>query len=101
MKITLSDQAVSWFENEFPLHEGEAIRFFGKTYGTTEVHDGFSVGVKLENPKTTENILALTELNQRTYFISAEDEWFFHGYDLIIKMDETFKEPSYHFQANE
>lgn len=101
MKITLSDQAISWFENEFPLHKGEAVRFFGKTYGTTEVHDGFSVGVKLDNPETTEDVMASTELNQRIYFISSEDEWFFHGYDLLIEIDEIFKEPSYHFQSNE
>lgn len=98
MKITLSKQAIKWFETQFPLNEGEAVRFFGKTYGKTEVHEGFSVGLELDNPDKTEDILASTEVNNRTYFISQEDDWFFSEYDLTIGIDDQFNEPSYHFE---
>ena len=99
MKITLKDDAIQWFENEFPLHEGEAIRFFGKTYGKTEVHDGFSLGLETDNPDdySEEDINALTEENGRQYFTTKEDDWFFSGYNLEIGIDEDLNEPSYHF----
>ena len=101
MEINLSEQAIKWFENDFPLNEGEAVRFFGKTYGKTEVHDGFSVGIELANPQDTEKILTSTQVNNRIYFISAKDNWFFSGYNLSVKIDDTYQEPSYHFTPAE
>lgn len=101
MKITLSNQASQWFEDKFPLNSGEAVRFFGKTYGQTEVHDGFSVGIELDDPEMSDGILASTKVNDRTYFINSEDEWFFNGYDLSIDIDDTYNEPSYHFTPNQ
>lgn len=98
MNITLSKEAITWFETQFPLNEGEAVRFFGKTYGKTEVHEGFSVGLELDNPDQSDKILASTEINNRTYFIAQEDDWFFSDYDLTIGLDEKFNEPSYHFE---
>lgn len=99
MKITLTDKAIHWFENEFPLHEGESIRFFGKTYGQTEVHEGFSLGLETDNPANyNENdIFAITEENGRQYFTTREDDWFFSGYDLEIDLNDDLNEPSYHF----
>lgn len=98
MKITLSNQAIKWFETKFPLNEGEAVRFFGKTYGNTEVHEGFSVGLELDDPEKSDDILAAIEVNNRTYFINREDDWFFSGYNLTIGLDDQFNEPSYHFE---
>lgn len=100
MKITLSEQAAQWFETQFPLNQGEAVRFFGKTYGKTEIHDGFSVGMELDIPENHKDILASTTINNRTYFISQEDDWFFNGYDLSIALNDQFKEPSYHFEIS-
>lgn len=97
MKITLKSEAIEWFENKFPLNEGEAVRFFGKTYGSTEVHDGFSVGMQMDTAESHDDILALTEENGRKYFTTKNDEWFFEGYDLEIGIDDTYNEPYYHF----
>lgn len=99
MEITLSDQAIEWFETDFPLHEGEAVRFFGKTYGQTEVHEGFSIGIQLDKPENHTDILAITEVNGRKYFTTHEDDWFFNKYDLEIDLDENLQEPSYHFHS--
>lgn len=101
MKITLSEDAIKWFENEFPLHSGEAVRFFGKTYGKTEVHEGFSLGLEFDQPENSDNILASTEINNRTYFINEGDRWFFNGYDLAINIDDQYHEPSYHFNPTD
>lgn len=99
MNITLTDEAIHWFENEFPLHEDEAVRFFGKTYGQTEVHDGFSLGLEMANPENykDDDIIALTEKNGRKYFTTKEDDWFFSGYNLEVDLNEELNEPSYHF----
>lgn len=101
MKITLSNRAIEWFETQFPLNEGEAVRFFGKTYGKTEVHEGFSVGLEFDDPKESDDILASTEINNRTYFVNKQDDWFFGGYNLSIDIDNQFNEPSYHFESQE
>lgn len=99
MNIQLTDKASKWFEEKIPLHEGEAIRFFGKTYGKTEVHDGFSMGIQVDNPEHHNDILASTEVNGRIYFVTREDEWFFSEYDLKIDLDDVYNEPSYHFNT--
>ena len=97
MKITLKDEAIKWFENKFPLNKGESVRFFGKTYGNTEVHEGFSVGMQMDTLDNHGDVLALTEVNGRQYFTTRLDEWFFEGYDLEIGLDDTYNEPYYHF----
>lgn len=97
MNIKISDEALTWFEESLPLDEGEALRFFGKTYGKTNVHDGFSVGIQIDDPKNYEEFIAKEELNGRIYFAAKEDEWFFSGYDLDIGFDESQGEPFYTF----
>lgn len=97
MDIKLTDNATKWFEEKFPLNDGEAVRFFGKTYGKTEVHDGFSLGVQVDNPENHEDILSSTEVNGRKYFTTREDEWFFNGYDLEVDINKELDEPKYHF----
>lgn len=99
MKLTLTDKAIQWFEEGYPLAEGESIRLFGKTYGNTEVHDGFSVGMKSSDPDKHE-ILARVDHNNRTYFASKDDEWFFNGYDLEVDFDFDMEMPLYHFIPN-
>lgn len=96
MKLTLTDTAIEWFENEYPLAEGESIRFFGKTYGKTEVHDGFSVGIKMSDPNK-HKLLGSFEENGRIYFASTDDEWFFNRYDFEVDFDIESETPIYHF----
>lgn len=97
MNINLTDNAIKWFQEDFPLAEGEGIRFFGKAYGKTEVHEGFSVGMKLANPDHFD-LLAKYEENGRTYFTAKEDEWFFSGYDFQVDFDLDAEVPLYQFK---
>lgn len=96
MDITLTEKAIHWFEEDYPLDEGDSIRFFGKTYGNTEVHEGFSVGMTLDQPEDHE-ILGKKEVNGRTYFTAKHDDWFFSRYNLEIDFDNEREEPIYHF----
>lgn len=97
MKIALTEKASAWFEEKFPLDSGEAVRFFGKTYGQTEVHEGFSMGVQVDNPDHHDDILSITDINNRKYFTTREDAWFFEGYDLEVDISDDYNEPEYHF----
>ena len=98
MKIEIKDKAQKWFEEEFDIPKGSGIRFLGKVYGKTEIHDGFSVGMAVEKP---DEILASTGKNGMLFYISPADEWFFNGHDLEVDFDEEKEEPIYHFPENE
>lgn len=76
MKIEITDSAKEWFENEVGLEKGNGVRFMGKVYGKTEVHEGFSVGMEVTQPV---DVLVKTTINDVTYFIDKNDEWFFNG----------------------
>ena len=94
MKIDITESAREWFENEVGLKKGSGVRFSGKVYGNTEVHEGFSVGMEVGQPS---DILAETTINGIIYFIDKHDEWFFSGYDLRVSFDKKRDEPIYHF----
>ncbi|AGY81465.1 MAG: hypothetical protein PWR19_2143 [Carnobacterium sp.] len=94
MKIDITESAREWFENEVGLKKGSGVRFSGKVYGNTEVHEGFSVGMEVGQPS---DILAETTINGIIYFIDKHDEWFFSGYDLQVSFDKKRDEPIYHF----
>lgn len=94
MKIEITEDAVEWFEKEVGVLKGSGVRFLGKVYGKTDIHEGFSVGMNLSRPED-----ALTEvvINEVTYFIEKNDEWFFSGYDLKVDYDKEKDEPIYMF----
>lgn len=45
MKIEVTDSASKWFQQEMGLGNGNGVRFYGKVYGKTPVHDGFSLAL--------------------------------------------------------
>lgn len=97
MKITISEAAQKWYEEEIGIPEGYGIRFLGKVYGSSPVHEGFSLGITVDKPDA---VMALTTINNIPYFVDANDEWFFSGYDLEVILDETLNEPEYLFHKN-
>ena len=97
MKIEITDSAKEWFENEVGLEKGNGVRFMGKVYGKTEVHEGFSIGMEVTQP---DDVLVETTVNGVKYFIDKNDEWFFNGYDLQVSFDKKRDEPIYHFNKN-
>ncbi|OOL63185.1 iron-sulfur cluster biosynthesis protein [Enterococcus faecium] len=96
MKLTVTPKAQKWFDSEIDLPETYGIRFFGKVYGKTEVHDGFSIGMSVEQP---EHPVKKVELMGH-FFIEEADEWFFKGYDLLVDYDPNLEEPTYHLKNN-
>lgn len=94
MKLTITPKAQEWFKKELELADGQGIKFFGKVYGKTQVHDGFSVGMSVDTP---ESPLIEENVNGMMFFVEEADEWFFKGYDLVVNFDEKLDEPEYEF----
>ena len=94
MELTISPKAHAWFKKEIILNPGQGIRFFGKVYGNTPVHEGFSVGMSVDTPNRPLVHVTVEDFN---YFIEEDDQWFFEGYQLVVNYDEKLDEPSYEF----
>ncbi|MDE1548411.1 HesB/YadR/YfhF family protein [Jeotgalibaca caeni] len=94
MEIKVTEKAQKWFESELGVSEGRGVRFLGKVYGKSQIHEGFSIALEVVEPK---NPIAMTTLNGISYFVDAADDWFFNGYDLEVSFDEQNNEPEYIF----
>ncbi|MDT2633440.1 iron-sulfur cluster biosynthesis protein [Enterococcus dongliensis] len=94
MKLTITPQAQNWFKKELAPAKGQGIKFYGKVYGKTQVHEGFSVGMAVDTP---EDPLLTTTIGEQLFYIEATDEWFFEGFNLVVDYDEKLDEPKYEF----
>ena len=96
MKLTIDEKSQAWFEEEMGVSKERGVRFLGKVYGCSPIHEGFSLAVEVDTPN---NPFVSVEKNGITYFIETGDEWFFLGHDLEVVFDEKLKEPSYSYRA--
>ncbi|MFC4771166.1 HesB/YadR/YfhF family protein [Enterococcus hermanniensis] len=94
MELTITPKAQEWFKKEMEPTDDQGIKFYGKVYGKTQVHDGFSVGIAVDTPEKT---LVKETIGSQLFFIEEADEWFFKGYDLEVDYDEELDEPKYKF----
>lgn len=91
MKIEITDSASKWFQEEMGLGAGNGVRFYGKVYGKTPVHEGFSLALtRDDHPGET---YAKTEKDGITYFVDEGDRWFFIGFDFKADFDPE-KDPT-------
>lgn len=96
MIITVSEKAQRWFEQEMGVSEKRGVRFLGKVYGCSPIHEGFSLAVEVDEPQSP---IGKAIYNDITYFVEAGDEWFFEGYHLHVSFDEQLNEPRYEFES--
>ena len=94
MKVTVTPKVLEWFKKEIVLEPGQGIRFFGKVYGSTQVHEGFSVGMSVDRP---ERVMFQETIDGVLFFIDKNDDWFFRGYNVVVDYDEELHEPTYIF----
>lgn len=94
MKLTITPKAQEWFKREIELGDNQGIKFYGKVYGKTQVHDGFSVGMSVD---TVDSPLVKTIIDDQLFYIEEADEWFFKGYDLVVNYNAELDEPMYEF----
>ncbi|MCI1987292.1 MAG: iron-sulfur cluster biosynthesis protein [Lactobacillus sp.] len=95
MTITITAAASEWFRRELELPAKAGVRFFGKVYGQTNVHDGFSVGIARDD--SLSDPIVATEADGITYYVDVNDAWFFDGLDLAVDYDAQRDEPTYTF----
>ena len=95
MNITITEAAIDWFKRTVSRPR-KRRSLFGKIYGKTQIHDGFSVGMSVDKP---ENPIVQKTVSDML-FIEEADEWFFKGYDLQVDYDEKLDEPKYSFTEN-
>ncbi|MFC6254671.1 HesB/YadR/YfhF family protein [Secundilactobacillus hailunensis] len=98
MKIIVTDRVSKWFHSEMGLSDGRGVRFFGKVYGSTPVHEGFSLAMMPDDHP--ENPYAMTKKDGVNYYVPEDDRWFFKGYDLIIDYDASHDSPRYNYVEN-
>lgn len=94
MKITVTEKAQQWFKDEVGVQQGMYVGFFGKIYGKTGIHEGFSIGVNVGEPY---DVLYEEEIGGITYYVEKNDEWFFSDYNLVVDYDDQKDEPAYEF----
>lgn len=92
MEFRISDAAFDFFESMQP--ENKSIRIRGKVYGSTNIHDGFSVALETGVP---DNPLMKAEKGDVLVYAEKNDEWFFAGYDLEIDYNEDEQMVTYFF----
>lgn len=100
MKIEVTDSASKWFQQEMGLGNGNGVRFYGKVYGKTPVHDGFSLALTRDDDP--EKVYTKTNKDGINYFVDEDDRWFFKGYDLKVDFYPK-KDPEnvvYTYEAN-
>ncbi|MDO4455603.1 MAG: iron-sulfur cluster biosynthesis protein [Ligilactobacillus agilis] len=98
-KITMSPKASEWFRNEMHLQPGNGIKLFGKGYGETNAHQGFSQGIsRCDHPVDPVVDEVIDGIH---YYIQAFDEWFFAGLDVYIDYDAEIDGPTMYFASND
>lgn len=94
MKLIVTDAANQWFKDEMDLKPGDGIKFYGKVYGRTEVHHGFSQAFAKDN-HPIDPVLEVVK-DGINYHVNEVDEWFFTR--LITTVDANDDGPVFHFQ---
>jgi uncharacterized protein YneR len=95
MKIILSTEALNWFKKEMAAESGDSIRFFARYGGASPLHDGFSLGVRMEDP---DEATVETEHDGVQYYIERRDEWYFLENNLHVNVDPKLDELIYSYE---
>ena len=96
MKIHITEDALKWFKEEVDLEPGDKINFFVQTYGSSKLHDNFTLGFNFD--PNDKNASAETTVEDISFYVNESDEWFFKGYDLYIEYDAQKDEIDYDFK---
>ena len=95
LKLYISDEASKWFIEEMEPEEGDMIRFYARYGGSSPLHEGFSLGVTIDQPMEPSVML---EENGLTFFVEEKDVWYFSGHDLYVDVDPKRNELSYRYE---
>lgn len=97
MKINISEDAFKWFQEEMEVSAGEAVRFYVRYGGSSQLQPGFSLGVTKDEPSEA---AAAIEQDQVMYFVEQTDAWFFDGHDLHVTINDELHELDYSYEKD-
>ncbi|WP_028399893.1 HesB/YadR/YfhF family protein [Ectobacillus panaciterrae] len=95
MKISVSKDAAQWYKKEMILQDGDVLRFFVQYGGCSTVQKGLSLGIRKD---TAIQAAAETKEEGITFFVEADDEWYFDGHDLSVTYTSGEEEPQFHYE---
>ncbi|HLR63816.1 MAG TPA: hypothetical protein VK075_00095 [Pseudogracilibacillus sp.] len=95
MNIHLSEEVVAWYKRELDLEEGMYIRFFVRYGGFGGQLPSFSLGVNIEEPT---EVYSSKELEGVTFYVEADDAWYFEEKDVHVHLDEKNDEPFFEYK---
>lgn len=98
-KITVTPAASKWFREEMHLKPDQGVHFFGRVYGNTNAHRGFSTGMSRHDHPA--DPLVDQVVDGIHYYIEKAEDWFFKGLDLTVDYDPQTDGPKYHYTAND
>lgn len=99
MEIQITPAAIHFFKEDMNVPSDKGIQIKGKTYGSTNVHNNFSVAINVKAP--SDNPYALIEKDGLTVFVEQSDSWFVEGLDLQIDFDDDADAPTFFFTPND
>ncbi len=89
MKLTISEKAIHWFQDEMGLTKGDTLKFFAKIYGSSPVQESYSLGFAKDYPI---DIIASHEVDGIIFYIEESDLWYFNDHDLHVDYNEKIDE---------
>lgn len=88
MKITVSNEAATWYKDEL-INDSPFIRFFPR-YGGGGHIPGFAIAVIDDKPEIA---LFQTTIDNITFYVEEKDAWFFDGISIDVGWDDILEEP--------
>ncbi|MCP8969137.1 HesB/YadR/YfhF family protein [Ectobacillus ponti] len=95
MKISVSKDAARWYREELHLQAGDALRFFVQYGGYSTLQKGFSLGIRQDTPALP---AAKATVDDISFFIEQDDEWYFEGHDLSVTYSSGDEYPQFSYQ---
>ena len=98
-KISISAEASKWFREGMGVPEGGGVDFFGRVYGETNAHEGFSTGMSRHDQPVQP--LVDQVVDGVHYYIEESENWFFEGLDVQVDYDKSIDGPVYYYTPND
>ncbi|MBA2173999.1 hypothetical protein H0266_03700 [Halobacillus locisalis] len=95
MKLSVTEEAAKWYEEELDVEESSNLRFYVRYGGVGGLQPGFSLGIAFEQPNEP---IAETKVGKINFFVEADDEWYFGDYSLSVNLDEKWNEPGFQYE---
>lgn len=85
MTIKIDQNAFKWFEQEFDTPKPFHIRLYPQYAGFGDKNKGYSLAFSLEAPSIAAE---QQEIGGITFFVEANDTWFFDETDVELKLSD-------------